>query len=505
MAGRTLTAGAAGGGVGARPARRARALAVPRASLLLLPPLLLLVFGSFFLNGTDADYWWHARTGRYIAETGGVPTTDPFSHTVAGRPWVSHEWLTDLVLYAVERGTGYVGNVALFGLVGVLTLLATYAACRRRGVGELGAALLMLWAFTMMLPMLNVRPQLVTMLFLATSALLLTRYRQDHDRRALWAFPPLLALWVNLHGGYVIGLVLLGLTVAGETIARWRGEAAAPIRPLLVTTILAALATLLTPHGLDALRYPLTYVGAGNASMRLVQEWQSPNFHQPAFLIFGASLLLLLVLGLGRRPLGPTDILWAVVLTLMSLRSLRHIALYAVVVLPLLGARLQAELPALRQPFLNARRPLVVALLALTWLLPAVAIAGVAAAPARLQTGRAPSAAGYPAGAVAYIRAHDLRGNLFNQYHWGGYLIYELAPDPRVFIDGRADPFGDDLVVRFRETTQLRPGWRRTLDDYAVDLVLMEKESPLAAALAGDPAWQEVYTGEVERLFVRRP
>lgn len=217
----------------------------------------------------------------------------------------------------------------------------------------------------------------------------------------------------------MIGLVLLGLTVVGEGVARWRGRAAAPLRPLVAVTALSALATLVTPHGLDALRYPLTYVGAGNASMRFVQEWQSPDFLQPAFLIFGLSLLLL-VLGLGKRPLGPTEILWAIVLTLMSLRSMRHVALYAIGVLPLLGARVQDELPAWRRPLLGARRSVVAGVLTLLWLVPIVAVAGVAASPAQragLQIGRAPSAAGYPAGAVEHIRAQGLRGNLFNQYH----------------------------------------------------------------------------------------
>lgn len=194
MTGRTLMV--EGGAVerrGARAARRVGAWPVSPATLLLLSPILLLVAGSFFFAETDPDYWWHARTGRLILETGAIPTTDPYSHTAAGWHWISHEWLTEVVLHLVERRVGYVGNVALFGLVGALTLLAVYAACRRRGVGELGAALLTLWAFVMMLPMLNVRPQLVTMLFLAAGALLLTLYRQGQGR-ALWAFPPLLLL-----------------------------------------------------------------------------------------------------------------------------------------------------------------------------------------------------------------------------------------------------------------------------------------------------------------------
>lgn len=500
MAGRTLTAD---GAVEVWPGARVR----PGVrTTLLLGPILLAIVAGFFLVQTDPDYWWHVRTGQYIYDTRTIPRVDIYSHTAAGWPWTSHEWLTELLLYLVERRFGYVGNIVLFGLGVALTALAIYATCRRRGLGEPGAALLVVWCLAMLLPMLNVRPQLVTMLLLAVCALLLTQYKQG-CRRAIWALPPLLALWVNLHGGYVIGLVLLGLTIAGEAIARARRQEAAPLAPLLTVTALSTLALLLNPHGLEALRYPLTYVGAGNASMQYVQEWQSPNFHQPLFLTFAASLLLALVLGLGRRPLGATEVLWALVFALMALRSMRHVALYAIVVTPLVGARLQSEIPYLRRSLLAWRRSVLLGLLALLWLLPALAVLGPMAGPeqrSRLQRGPEPGANGYPVGAVEYLRRHDLGGNLLNEYAWGGYLIYQLYPRQRVFIDGRADPYGDALVIRFRNVTLLRPHWRQTLDEYDVRLVLVAKESPLAVALRDDRGWREVYTGAVEGLFVRQ-
>src|SRR5437763_2678888 len=221
----------------------------------------------------------------------------------------------------------------------------------------------MLWAAAMAMGSANVRPQVVTPFLLAACALLLTLYKQGHAR-ALWPLPPLLALWVNLHGGDVIGLVLLGLTVPGEALARALGRPAAPLRPLLAVTALAAAATLLSPHGLEALRYPFSYVGSDNAMMRYIVEWQSPDFHRPELLIFAASLLLAIVLGVGRRPLGPTEALWALLLALMGLQSVRHIALYGIVVTPLLGARLRAEIPALGRSLALWRRP---RLLAITW------------------------------------------------------------------------------------------------------------------------------------------
>lgn len=482
-----------------------------RPSLLLVTPMLLLVFFRYAalstVAPTDYDYWWHVKTGQYIVETGTLPRVDVFSYTVAGSPWVAHEWLTDLLLFRVQQQVGYVGNVILFALLSTLTALVVYATCRLWSLGEPTATVLMMWASSMAVGSGNVRPQAMTVLLIAVFALLLTRYRRG-QKRGLWALPPLMALWANLHGGYIMGLVLLGLAILGESVMELgvRRRLVAPSRMLLLVVGLSAGATLLTPHGFDALLYPLQYAGTQNVHMAFISEWQSPDFHnlgQPFVLLFAPSLLLAVAIGVAHRPLGATEVLWGLTLATMALQSVRHIALYAVVVTPILGARFQQVLPDLSRPLARWRRP---ALAAVCWPLLAVSVLYLTTAAegwGHFQPGAEPRAAGYPAGAVDYIRANDLRGNLFNEYHWGGYLIYQLSPDRRVFIDGRADVYGP-LLERFRGVVRLSPHWRETLDEHDVRLVLLEKEAPLAVVLGDDPGWQETYVGEVERLFVRR-
>jgi hypothetical protein len=278
------------------------------------------------------------------------------------------------------------------------------------------------------------------------------------------------------------------------------GRQAAPLRPLLVVTALSIGATLLSPHGLDALRYPFSYIGSENAMMRYIQEWQSPDFHRPELLIFASSLLLAVALGVAGRPLGPTEVLWALVFALMGLQSVRHIALFGVVAIPLLGARLLADIPGLGGNLAKWRRPW---LLLIVWPLVALWLLKMAAGPGQLQLGREASSGNYPAGAVEYLRAHDLSGNLFNSYQWGGYLIHELYPERRVFIDGRTDVYAQ-FVGRYQQVEHLQPGWRQVLDEHDVRIVLAEKNGPLSVVLGDDQGWQEVFTGDVERLFVRR-
>jgi hypothetical protein len=485
-----------------RPTRLSGILASRRVrEFLLLAPLCLLIFGWPFTVATDPDYWWHVRTGQYIFETGTIPRVDMYSYTATNHPWVAHEWLSELLFYLVSSHAGYVGNVVLFGLICVMTGLAVYVTCRRWGMGEIGAALLMLWSQAMSLASTNVRPQVLTAFLLAVCALLLTLYR-DGKTRALWPLPFLFALWVNLHGGYILGLALLGMAVVGAAFAQWLGR---PERPwaLLGFFAASALATLLNPHGVEAWLYPFTYFGAGNSSMRHIAEWQSPDFHQPIFLLFAASLVLAILVGVGRRPLALTEVLWTVVYAALALQSIRNVPLFAVVVIPLIGARLQEELPILRESIAAWHRPaLLVASSALVLWVALVPVL-VPAKRASLQLGWTPSSMGYPSGAVAYVRAHHLHGNLFNEYGWGGYLIYNLYPDWRVFIDGRADVYGNAFGERYDQVVTLGQGWREVLDAYDVRVVLIPRTSPLADALASDRDWTEVYSDQLSGLFAR--
>lgn len=496
------------------PTAPTSAAAAPRASvrlachpfLWLVAPMLLLVGARYVFAPTDVDYWWHVRTGQLIAETGALPRVDVFSFPSAGQPWVTHEWLTQLVFFLVEEHLGFVGNVAIWSLAGAGVWLAVYATARTRGLGEPAAIVLAMWGSAMAFSITAVRPQVLTALFLAITGLLVTRYKLG-GRRALWALPALFAVWVNLHGGYVIGLVLLGLTLAGESVAHLLGRPAAPLRQLGTVTVLSAAATLLSPNGLEALWYPFTYTGTGNASMRFIAEWQSPDFHESGFVVFGASLLLATLLGIWQPAsgrLGPTEALWALLFSFMALSSLRHIPLYAIVVMPLIGARLAHELPWLARPLRTWHRPWLVLV---AWpLLAATAIALAVRAEGNVgaQLSRTPSAHEYPTGAVQYIREHRLTGRLFNEYQWGGYLIYQLLPDLPVFIDGRADVHGDAFMSRYVRVTRLQGDWRQTLEDYDVTLMLIQRDTPLDVVLAGDPRWQELYGGPVERLYARR-
>lgn len=499
--------------LGIRPVIETRRIAAVPAHILgglhqrrLLAILLFLgIFAYNFAVPTDIDFWWHLKTGELIATTGVIPTSDPFSYTVPGRPWIAHEWLWELAIYWIDRWGGYVLAALLSAAIVTLAYGILYRLLRRLGANEFVAAALVLWASMLGMPGAGVRPRELTLLFLAFFVSRLFLYREGRSRH-LWSLPPLMLFWVNVHGLFILGLGLLGLFaldgVAGWLLAREKAP-----RHLLAVCLAATAAACVNPRGPAILRYPMDYYLQGhNPSFAQVTEFQSPDFHQPLYLAFAASILLLAVL---PRPLGRRTALEAVlvaVFTVEALVSVRQIAAYVLVIPPILVLRLvdrfniARELPPPSLPRLLA---------ALNWLLlvgfvaAGAAYASQPAVQSRLQLGQEPITSSFPVAGAQFIEDAGLPDPVFNEQTWGGYLIYRWYPRRRVFIDGRVDMYGETVARDYLDVVSLRPDWRDVLDRYGVRTILIEKDSPLSMLLLASGEWKGVFQGDVEDAFVR--
>ena len=473
---------------------------------LLVIMLFLGIFGYNFAVPTDIDFWWHLKTGELIATTGVIPASDPFSYTSPGRPWVAHEWLWEFAVYWVNRWGGYALAGLLSAAIVALAYVILYRLLLRLGTNEFVASALVLWGAVLGLPGAGVRPRVFTLLLLAFFVSRLFLYRGGRARN-LWSLPPLMLIWVNVHGLFILGLGLLGLftidAVAGWLLAREKLP-----RHLLAVTLAATAAACINPHGPAILRYPIDYYLQGhNPSFALVTEFQSPDFHQPIYLVFAASILLLAVLPgqLGRRTALETALV--VVFTLEALISARQIPDYVLVVSPLLALRLRDRFTlarALPPPSLPRR------LVGLNWLL-LIAFVGMGAAYAsqpavqsRLQIGREPLTSSLPVAGARFIENASLPDPVFNDQAWGGYLIYRWYPLRRVFIDGRVDMYGETVVRDYLDVVSLRPDWGDVLERYGVRTILIERDSPLSTLLLASGEWQRVFQGDVEDVFVRK-
>src|SRR5437868_10730700 len=407
----------------------------------------------------DNDVFWHLATGRYMWATGRIPHADPFSWTVRGRAWIAHEWLTELWLDPLYSHGGYAALMLVFAAIITAAFAVAYATARLLGASRpLGVGVTVLAAVASSHTW-GVRPQMISMLLMALTAWLLTRAglpalptAQDDGhaaaagrRRALWALPALMVVWVNLHGGFIFGLALIGIFTLGHSAEAWwarrarhadaRGRQWARSWRLLALCVAACL---LNPNGLKGLIYPFSYLG-NNASTRYIAEWVSPDFHQMQYQFFEA-LLLALIASVALSPRRPrvTEVLLMLAFTYLGLDSVRNINLFAVIVAPLIAVYLSCAWRAWRTrglrrsrcrtppasgvspavpaghmadaPSGRTTRPRVTPAKAVLNLALAATIAGavlVESAPSladahniRMQARQ------FPAGAVAYLRAH---------------------------------------------------------------------------------------------------
>lgn len=468
--------------------------------------VVVVLFGAIFsfdlARPTDIDFWWHLRTGELIAQTGSVPTTDPFSFTAQGRSWVAHEWLWELITYLTYRSGGYVAAVLASAVIVTLAYVLLYRLLRRLGANEILSAVLVLWAAALALPNLGVRPREITFLFTALYLGRLLLYREGRVSH-LWPLPAAMLLWVNLHGGFVLGLGLVALFIAGEFLDRSR--TADRRRHLLLVGAATLVAAAVNPVGPRLLVYPFGYYLWGeNPSFSIVTEFASPNFHEPLLLLFAAGMIVLMVLGVRRG--HRLDALLAGVFTLQALLSARQVALCAMVMAPLLALvacerfRWASELAPPHLP--SFFRVLNTALL-ITLVAGAIVYGNRPDIRARLQLGAEPIPGSMPVEGARFIEDQQLPDPVFHHQIWGGYLIRRWYPARRVFIDGRIDMYGPTIVGDYIRIVNVQPGWSETLERYGAGTVLVPKESPLSLLLLRHDGWERVFQGPVEDVFVR--
>jgi len=446
-----------------------------------------------------------------MVETRSFPTTDPFSAAAQGAEWINHAWGFELLLYGVYRLGGFTGIILMQALFAVATFALLHRVLRREGLGqEWALALIGLGALAtrgFWLP----RPQLVTYLLLALFWGILREERVGQADRLAW-LPLLTLLWVNLHGGFILGPALLGLCLASELGHRaFRIDGSAPdgrrLRRLALALAGCGLAALANPFHYRAILFPFQVL-EDRLARALIIEWASPPFQAPqVLLIEGLLLLTLLLLLRTPRPARLGDLLVLAVFVHLALQAVRNIPLFVIVLLPLLGRVLADTAPRWTPALIAARdwvrRRLAVAVAAAVavpvvawWSLPLGSLGEFVP-----RLGVAPT---FPAGAVEFLKRERPPGPLFNDYGWGGYLIWRLYPDYRVWIDGRVAVYGPQHLAEFVEMIDVRPRWRETLDRRGIGLVLIRARSTLAFFLRVSPEWEVLYEDPVAVLFGRR-
>lgn len=462
----------------------------------------------------DSDTWWHLRAGNWMLEHHQLLLTDPFSTTRQGQPWIYPGWLAQISMAAAHRLGGLAGLHLWTASILTLTFVLVWFTLEGP---LLSRAFVLLLAAATSSVFWSARPHVLSLALTAGLLLLLERYAARRSRW-IWLSVALMALWPNLHGAFPTGLLLIGLYLAAHLLDMvgeiWKGpskpadvwrDVRRPVLTLAGCLAAGVVAIGLNPHGFAMLGYAGKTLSIG-VLRDFVQEWQSPDFHDPRSQLFILMLVMLLAAFAStlRRP-ATREVLLVTTFAAMAFLAWRNVALFAVVAAPVMSRHVASSLS--RFPPLSSRgRDLPPQLarrlnlgLSLGWLLVAGILLVRFLEPSRLkQSALAPM----PAAAIERIQQDRLPGPLFHSYNWGAYITWEMYPDYLSFVDGRTDLFDDSILLDYLRAWRGEPGWEGVLDQWGIQTVLVEPQAPLAIRLQA-AGWQNVFADEKAVVFLR--
>jgi hypothetical protein len=449
----------------------------------------------------DPDMWWRFRTGQWIVENQSVPFKDYFSTYAMGKPWIEYSWLFELLIYA---------SYALFDLPGVvyfvvgLALIITFVAhrlVRRFGMPLPAEVALVAAAASAMKPVITPRPWLFTIVFFSIELLIIDRVRYSGKFRLLWTLPFIFAIWANLHIQFIYGLAVLGLLVAESVFVfafpsariTFQAPALSP-RHLMLVFLACLTATFLTPYHYLLYKQIFEYIDQTGVFLN-ISELHPMLFRSPdSWLVLMLTITTAFFLG-WRREWRPFPILLFLTGAFLAFRARRDAWFLAITAIWIIGDCARALWQG--RSFAFSKVQLVFSAVA------------VAATLFLLSISRQISAASlwgiieqkFPVRAVAHVNAHQLPGPLFNDYDWGGFLLWSLPRLP-VVIDGRLNLFGEERLERSLNTWNGHPGWKSDPDLAGAKLVIGNKQRMLVSLLRSDPRFKIVYEDSIAAVFV---
>jgi hypothetical protein len=490
--------------------------AASNADRLVLVTVLVLIFLAAARTPVDTDLWWHLRAGEATWTEGQPLLHDPFSFTRLGQLWINHSWLSQVGMFLLFEWGGYLALGTAVALLAAGMMALVYF--QQEGPALLRAFLLILGSAAAAV-VWTPRPQTVSLFLFALTGYVLYLYKW-RQRDMVWLLVPLFVVWSNLHGGYPLGLMAIGAVIVGEglnhavgnrgpEVLHWR-----QVRKLVLIGLLCAAAVAINPNGIGTWLIPFQTVGV-TVLQNFVNEWASPDFHefaqQPLLWLMFA---LLGAVGLSGRRIDGSDLAAVIVFGMLAFIARRNFGPFALVAVPVLSRHLWVVIQHLRA---RVKAPAgdqegeqkdtarvsrwkkvvnltLVAFLALIGFGKLYFVTHPAFVEAHLRTT-------YPAEAVAWMQAQGLDGNLFSEYGWGGYLVWNLRTNP-VFVDGRTDLFGDEIVGEWITVVQAGEGWAAILEQRQVDLVLLDPARPVTSLLS-ENGWEELYWDGQAVLFRR--
>lgn len=459
-----------------------------------------ILLGPRFLG--DGDPGRHIVIGNIILTEHYIPQIDIFSQTKSGLPLTTTEWLSEALYAAAYWLMGLNGVVLLAILLVAITITLIFQETFRASRSYLLSFFLFLLIVPATLFHWLARPHLFSWLAFAIWVPWMDKLARC-ERKNIWAFPLLMLVWANLHGGFVLGFLVWGAYLAGWLMdySFTRSASFEILKRLAMVGLLSFLATMINPSGIGVWGNVFGHVG-DNVLMNVQVDWQSPNFHNfntwPFFLLVALTLF---VFSKREQPLSGGQTFLLMGMLMLGLYSVRNIPFFVIVCVPVIGASAQFIFQSVLFQKMEQTLHLIQASLrgSLSSILTVVVVIGLLVSGQKLDAEKLGNTFNpnlFPIHAVDWLSEHPQSGNVFNEFTWGGYILFRLWPEQRVFIDGQTDFYGPGLVKDYLTILSAKDDWQSVLETYRIDWVLLPSDSSLVKVLKLNPDWHILYEDE---------
>ncbi len=465
------------------------------------------------------DFWWHLATGKYIVENKSLPQNDPFSYT-------SHEtfsqrksiilkgnWLAEVIFYKVYMFLDLKGIIILRSLLLLLFLFFVFLSIKKQGASDLVALILIAGVFILTKSFPGERPQLFTFVVFSIVFYLLEDFSASRSKK-IFLVPVLVLVLSNMHPGYIVCILLISLYLTGEGVlyVLRKDFSNEGFRALFIVWILTIMFALLNPNGLSAFR-EIFFIGKHTEG--IVEFMPTFYIYTNKFKPIDYSYIIFLVFSLLSvryfRKIGLVHMLVLIVFTVMSFVAIRYVIFYMCVAAPILAKIINNfREERIFKRFLGNLKPREGFLYLIACIVGIVLVLNSIPALARYEF-RADTSFAAPKGAADFLENLQIKGNMFNEYGFGGYLIWRLYPDKKVFIDGRS--LEPDVYDKYRivgsVSVERNQSWEDIMRRYNISYIVMPplmprgEVYPLVEELFEREDWTLIYNDQLSLIFLR--
>lgn len=458
----------------------------------------------------DGDTGYHIRAGDFILNNLSVPKSDIFSY-ITPMPWTAHEWLSEVIMALLHKTGGLTSVLILFAFIIAVSTRIFFKNIRADGNNVLLSVVACIAFVALAKIHWLARPHIFSLLILIGWYQILDDFQYRHKNR-LWILPLTMLLWVNLHGGFVIGLAILGIYLVGNCVLLYtdkeQWELTGKEKSLSLGKILGAsiIACIANPIGYQIFLFPFKLV-SNKYIMDNVIEFLSPNFHeiQPFKYLL---LLSIIIFAYSKRKPNIIEITLTVLFTSMSLFSVRYIPLFGVIVIPILLRYIECDaLSGFKniERFFRQRIENISSVddMASGFLWPTLCIFALIFFAANGSIAHSFNPEKKPMAAIEFLKKNPVEGNMFNNDEFGDCIIYANHQKYKVFIDGRSDMYGTEQLKEYDRIYKFETGWEHVVEKYKITWIFFGTDTVLSRYLIINNDWKLIYSDKVASIFVK--